>query len=200
MTHYGNYAKDRLALYAFDLVFAYVHTWTRIDLRSGPLWEMVDYHLNFHPSERPNRINSEPIHSDPCSNNRHIAIWPTELCTPIGKRLPSAIIIGPRKTGSKALLAFMAMHPNLQPNYLHSNAPFKEIEFFSNPTVYSNGVAFYNNQFPRKSDDIINFEMSTSYFESPIAASRMAALLPGAKIIILLRNPLLQAYSWYKVR
>lgn len=92
----------------------------------------------------------------------------------------------------------MAMHPNLQPNRFLPHSPFEEVQFFSNSTIYDKGVSFYNGQFLSPSTGI-NFEKSATYFESPLVVMRMAALLPNAKIIVLLRDPMLRALSWYQV-
>ena len=43
------------------------------------------------------------------------------------------------------------------------------------------------------------YEKSANYFDSEVAASRAAALLPKAKIITILINPADRAYSWYQV-
>lgn len=90
------------------------------------------------------------------------------------------------------------MHPNLQPNRFLPHSPFEEVQFFSNSTIYDKGVSFYNGQFLSPSTGI-NFEKSATYFESPLVVMRMAALLPNAKIIVLLRDPMLRALSWYQV-
>lgn len=94
MTHYGNYAQDRLATYMFDRAFAWVRNWTRLSLRWAPVHELVQYHMAFNPT-----ANQTPLHSNPCDNPRHAAIWPQSACTPEGQTLPSVVIVGPQKTG-----------------------------------------------------------------------------------------------------
>ncbi|VDL19680.1 unnamed protein product [Hymenolepis diminuta] len=196
MTHFGNYAQDRLALYVFERLFAFIKAWTRLEIRWAPIWLLVEKHLKYNPLERRQSPSSLPVYSDPCVDARHEAIWFPSGCTPEGKRLPKAIIVGPQKTGTTALLAFMAMHPKLQPNKFETHAPFEEIQFFSDNDIYSKGVAFYNDRFLDPSNGL-NFEKSATYFESPLAAQRMATLLPHAKVIVLLRDPLQRALSWY---
>ena len=85
----------------------------------------------------------------------------------------------------------MAMHPNLQPNVFLKEAPFEEVQFFSNSDIYKRGVAFYNSQFANLTEGGMYFEKSATYFESPLAALRMSALVPKARIIVLLRDPLI---------
>ena len=54
-------------------------------------------------------------------------------------------------------------------------------------------------QFPYYSSEVILFEKSATYFNSQFAPQRASALLPHAKIIIILQNPIYRAYSWYQV-
>lgn len=49
-------------------------------------------------------------------------------------------------------------------------------------------------------DSGISFEKSATYFDKSTAAKQAHALLPKAKIIIILLNPVDRAYSWYQVR
>jgi hypothetical protein len=43
------------------------------------------------------------------------------------------------------------------------------------------------------------FEKSANYFDAPLAPLRAVSLLPKAKIIIILIDPVKRAYSWYQV-
>ncbi|KAL5103383.1 Bifunctional heparan sulfate N-deacetylase/N-sulfotransferase 2 [Taenia crassiceps] len=197
MTHFGNYAQDRLALCLFERLFAFLRGWTRLKVQWAPIGRLVEYHLSFNPGERASTPTSMPVHSDPCADPRHKAIWFPSACTPNARRLPAAVIVGPQKTGTTALLAFMAMHPDLQPNRFLPHPPYEEVQFFSDFTTYSKGVSFYMDQFLSLSTGI-NFEKSATYFDSSLAVTRMAALLPNVKIIVLLRDPVLRAHSWYQ--
>ncbi|KAM7542990.1 hypothetical protein Aperf_G00000006570 [Anoplocephala perfoliata] len=197
MTHFGNYAQDRLAIYVFERVFAFIQAWTQLEIRWAPIWRLVEHHLRYNALERPPLPSSLPIYADPCVDPRHKAIWFPSDCTPEGRRLPEAVIVGPQKTGTTALLAFMSMHPKLQPNRFEIQPPYEEIQFFSDSSIYNKGVAFYNSLFLDPSTGL-NFEKSATYFESPLAAQRMATLLPHAKVIILLRDPMQRAFSWYQ--
>lgn len=99
MTHFGNYAQDRLALYVFNRAFAFIRAWTRLELRWAPMWELVEYHLAFNPTERPSEPTSLPLHTDPCLDARHEEIWYPSGCIPEERRLPKVVIVGPQKTG-----------------------------------------------------------------------------------------------------
>jgi hypothetical protein len=43
------------------------------------------------------------------------------------------------------------------------------------------------------------FEKTANYFDSVKAPMRVEALLPDAKIIVILNDPVRRAYSWYQV-
>ena len=44
------------------------------------------------------------------------------------------------------------------------------------------------------------FEKSANYFDSAETAKRAHALIPNAKIIVILLDPVRRAYSWFQVR
>ena len=100
MTHFSNYARDRLALHVFERLFEFQRRWTRLELRFGPVWEVVEYHLSYNPSERPEEPTSLPIHFNPCAYSKHKRVWPSGACRSNDSHLPAAIIVGPQKTGS----------------------------------------------------------------------------------------------------
>ncbi len=53
--------------------------------------------------------------------------------------------------------------------------------------------------FPSNVSTDFMFEKSANYFDTEVVPKRAAALLPRAKIIALLINPVDRAYSWYQV-
>lgn len=52
---------------------------------------------------------------------------------------------------------------------------------------------------PKEMNGTLLFEKSANYFESDIVPRRVAALLPRAKIVVILMDPSQRAYSWYQV-
>ncbi len=72
---------------------------------------------------------------NPCNDPRHLNIWSAnKTCS----RLPKFLIIGPQKTGTTALRAFLALNPKLVGNHL-TKRTFEEIQFF-NGYNYMNGL------------------------------------------------------------
>ena len=56
----------------------------------------------------------------------------------------------------------------------------------------------YMDQFPVISSHVL-FEKSATYFTHPQAPLRAYTLLPEAKLIVILHDPIKRAYSWYQV-
>ena len=65
----------------------------------------------------------------------------TPLQLYLERRLPSAIIIGAKKSGTGALLTFLCQHPDIVGSR-------KEVHFFDNDENYAKGLEFYRQQMP----------------------------------------------------
>jgi hypothetical protein len=107
--------------------------------------------------------------------------------------LPDFVIIGGRKCGTTYLYHLLGQHPLVQP------AASKELHFFD--VHFDLGVEWYRRCFPapRWEDGrrTITGE-GTPYLSHPLAPERMAQVVPGARLIALLRNPVERAYSDYQ--
>ena len=57
----------------------------------------------------------------------------------------------------------------------------------------------YMSNFPEPSSSQVLFEKSATYFTHSAAPERMHSLLPKAKLIVILADPIKRAYSWYHV-
>jgi hypothetical protein len=62
--------------------------------------------------------------SNPCEDRRHLDIWSDKKSC---RRLPHFLLIGPQKTGTTALHAFLQSHPSIRANY-PSAQTFEEIQ------------------------------------------------------------------------
>ncbi len=124
------------------------------------------------------------------------------LRTNIARRtgvLPDFIIIGAQKCGTSSLYNYLIDHPCIYP------ASTKEVGGFDR--YYSYGIKWYRAQFPsflRKyyvkhvlGQDFITGEASTGYILNPRALKRISEVVPRAKLILMLRNPIDRAYSHY---
>jgi hypothetical protein len=109
--------------------------------------------------------------------------------------LPDFLIIGAQKGGTTSLASYLGAHPNVIPSKR------KEVHFFD--LNYEKGVDWYRSHFSiGAGKGLLSRRMQTGeaspyYIFHPLVASRAFDLLPGARIIILLRDPVDRAYSHY---
>jgi len=116
--------------------------------------------------------------------------WCCALATSARRSLPDFLIIGAQKAGTTSLCSYLFQHPDV-------NAPRrKEIHFFDSPE-FSLGPAWYRAHFPRGTQPGITGEASPYYLCHPHVPRRVHELLPHARLIVLLRDPVERALSHY---
>jgi hypothetical protein len=103
--------------------------------------------------------------------------------------LPDFLILGAQKAGTTALYAYLRWHPQI------GGPSFKEVSFFDRH--YARGERWYRAHMPLRRRGIVG-EASPSYLFHPLAPERVASMLPGARLIALLRNPVDRAFSHYQ--
>jgi hypothetical protein len=103
--------------------------------------------------------------------------------------LPDFLILGAQKAGTTALYAYLRWHPEI------TGPSFKEVSFFDRH--YKRGERWYRAHMPVRRSGIVG-EASPSYLFHPLAPERVAQLLPDARLIALLRNPVDRAFSHYQ--
>jgi len=108
------------------------------------------------------------------------------------RKYPNFIIAGVQKGGTTSLFSYLDQHPSLK-----LSRP-KEVHFFDDD--YSRGMRFYKRYFPLKWHKVQTGEASPYYIFHPLVAARIKENLPNAKIIIVLRNPILRAYSHFHMQ
>jgi hypothetical protein len=110
-------------------------------------------------------------------------------------RDPDFLLIGSMKSGSTTLFEYLSRHPQV-----FTCRP-KEPQYFSREEVNRRGIDWYRSLFAAASPDQICGEASTCYTRWPHfgdVAGRIAASLPGARLIFIMRNPVDRAYSHYR--
>ena len=112
--------------------------------------------------------------------------------------LPDFVIIGAQKGGTSFLYHLLTLHPLVEP------AARKELHFFDNPELFDHGAEWYRRCFPRLGSKdgqrSITGEATPYYLFDPPVAKRMAEMVPKARLIALLRNPIDRAYSHYQMQ
>jgi hypothetical protein len=117
------------------------------------------------------------------------AVWTFGRATAFARPLPDFLIIGAQKAGTTALYSYLRRHPHI------SGPSWKEVSFFDRH--YTRGAAWYRGNFPIRRHALVG-EASPSYLFHPLAPERVAALVPRARLIALLRDPVDRALSHYQ--
>jgi hypothetical protein len=107
------------------------------------------------------------------------------------RALPDALIIGAQRAGTSSLYRYLGAHPGVAPSVR------KEVEYFSR--YAARGEDWYRAHFElRFGRRRLRFEATPDYLFHPLAAERAARLVPGARLVALLRDPADRAWSHYR--
>ena len=110
--------------------------------------------------------------------------------------LPGFVIIGTLKGGTSSLYGLLTQHPQVE------RAASKELHYFDRN--FEKGIDWYRSQFPpprwREERRSISGEATPEYLFHRSVPERMAKVIPQARLIALLRNPVDRAYSHYHNR
>ncbi|XP_051994663.1 heparan sulfate glucosamine 3-O-sulfotransferase 2-like [Xyrauchen texanus] len=104
------------------------------------------------------------------------------------KKLPNALIVGVKKGGTRAVLEFIRIHPDVR-------ALGTEPHFFDRN--YDKGLDWYRGLMPRTLDSQITMEKTPSYFVTREAPRRISNMSHETKLIVVVRNPITRAISDY---
>ena len=103
---------------------------------------------------------------------------------------PDFIGIGAQKAATTWIYDILKDHPDVV------LSEQKEIDFFSR--WFDHGYQWYEEMLGRESADKLSGELSPSYLNEPAVPERVAAYVPGVKIIASLREPVSRAISNHK--
>ncbi len=113
---------------------------------------------------------------------------------------PSLLIVGAQRCGTTSMYKTLSQHPAIIPAVMHKGAHYFD-------TGYRHGRSWYLGHFPLRSTAArvektigvrpITGESSPYYLYHPLAAARIAADLPEARLLVLVRDPVERAYSAY---
>ena len=107
----------------------------------------------------------------------------------MGGRLPDFLGLGVQKGGTTTLHRLLERHPSV---FL---PPVKEVHYFS--LHCGEGEAWYRNQFASAASEQRCGEITPYYLFHPEVPQRVHSLLPKARLIVLLRDPVERALSQY---
>ncbi|XP_033100390.1 heparan sulfate glucosamine 3-O-sulfotransferase 6-like [Anneissia japonica] len=103
-------------------------------------------------------------------------------------KLPDAIIIGVKKGGTRALLEFIRLHPDVR-------ASGPETHYFDR--YYDRGEEWYRKQMPPSLEGQVTLEKTPGYFVTEKAPERIFKMSKKTKLILVVRNPVTRAISDY---
>jgi len=115
--------------------------------------------------------------------------------------LPDFLIIGFVKCGTTSMYEYLIKHPDVH------RPSGKEIDYFDR--FFSRGIKWYKVKFPLNikklfvkkfnKKNFVTGEATPRYVEHPHALKRIKKILPNAKFIVLMRNPIDRAFSHYNM-
>lgn len=108
--------------------------------------------------------------------------------------LPSFLVIGAMKAGTSSLHRYLAAHPQV-----FMSTP-KELNFFVAERNWTRGLDWYRSHFVNAPADAVAGESSPSYSMYPLfdgVPQRIAEVLPGARLVYVLRDPIERIRSHY---
>jgi hypothetical protein len=106
------------------------------------------------------------------------------------RMLPTFLVVGAKRAGTSSLYRYLTSHPDVRPC-----ASGKGTHYFD--VSYGRGWRWYRSSFPLAARGGITGEASPYYMFHPLAPARIAARLPDARLIVLLRDPVERAWSHY---
>lgn len=107
--------------------------------------------------------------------------------------LPNLVIIGASRCGTTSLHSYLGLHPQI------SMSRTKELNFFVAERNWGKGVAWYSEQF---GDAVVRGESSPHYTARsryPGVPGRMSSLVPDAKLLYVVRDPIARALSAFSL-
>jgi hypothetical protein len=110
------------------------------------------------------------------------------------RMLPNFLIIGARKAGTTSLWNYVRAHPQV---FMSKQ---KELKFFVLKRNWSQGLAWYEQQFEGAEDAVAVGECSPGYTSHPHAQGipeRISEILPDVRLIYVVRHPVERMRSHY---
>lgn len=109
--------------------------------------------------------------------------------------LPNFLIIGAAKAGTTSLWAYLRGHPQV---FMPDR---KELHFFVTEKNWKRGLEWYESQFQGAEGALAVGEGSVSYTRFPLSQgvpARIAKVMPGVRLIYLVRHPIDRMVSQYR--
>ena len=89
---------------------------------------------------------------------------------------------GIRKAGTRALITFLNLHPQIQ-------TAKNEVHFFDDKETFDNGMEWYRKRMPYSFTGQITLEKTPGYFKTREAPERVYKMNATVKILLIVRDP-----------
>src|SRR6185437_11031226 len=126
--------------------------------------------------------------SPPAKRAAHLISVAVGRATAPLRMLPGFLIVGAQRCGTTSMYRALADHPAVRKAVLHKGVHYFDMNYYR-------GINWYRAHFPLAATGRVTFESSPYYMFHPLAAERIAADLPGVRLIVLVRDPVERAYS-----
>ena len=105
--------------------------------------------------------------------------------------LPSCIVIGVRKGGTRALLDMIGLHSKVK-------VARNEVHFFDKEDNYAKGLEWYKSQLPAIEKDEISVEKTPNYFvTTSVVPGRILRMDKRVQLLLVVRDPVTRLISDY---
>ena len=120
----------------------------------------------------------------------HLGLLPWHGMADVKQRLPQAIIVGVRKCGTRALLEFLSVHPDV----CHAH---EEVHFFDRESRYHLGLEWYRKQMPLSTGGQVTIEKTPGYFIAKDAPALIRRMNSSVRLLVIVRDPVTRVISDY---
>jgi len=111
------------------------------------------------------------------------------------RMLPAFVVIGTKRGGSTALFEYLLSHPMVRRGNVRKGSRYFDMH-------YDRGWNWFRSTFPLArplaSGEVVTGEASPYYMFHPLAPRRLAAALPEARLLAVLRDPVDRAWSQWQ--
>lgn len=106
------------------------------------------------------------------------------------------IIAGTTRAGTTSLFNYLGDHPRVQRSTIKETRFFLDSDELKRLHRYEEGLDAYGTFFPDCPANAVRLEATPDYLYRPAVAERIAKSLPGACVVVILREPIGRLISW----
>ena len=144
---------------------------------------------------RTSRFRAEQILRDAVQLH-HDKLFDKPMNETCEKRVPSCIVIGVQKGGTRELVDFLHLHPHIITYPAHLQKGY-EMPYFYN-TDFHRGEAWLKSQMPCSYSNQLTLMKHSLYFHNSVVPERIKRFNESIKLILIVREPVARAISHFR--